>query len=307
MIRALPAALLIAATMLLPAAARADANRTIDVAGLQRSYVIHLPPATASAPHPLLLMFHGGGGSGKGMARLTRIESVADRAGFIVVYPDGIDHHWNDGRATIKHKVDDVGFIARLIDSLGHEYAIDRSRVAVAGISNGAVFAERLGCDLADRIAVVAAVSGTLAADYASRCHPARPVSILQFDGTADPIMPYAGGHVADFGGRGEGGDVLSVDATAAFWSRMDGCGAGSHDQSLPVSVRFDPTRVTLASSGPCRDGTAVRVYSITGGGHTWPGGMQYLPRFIIGRGTRQIDASDIIVHFVRKHPRASG
>jgi polyhydroxybutyrate depolymerase len=163
-----------------------------------------------------------------------------------------------------------------------------------------------VGCDLAGRVGTIAAVAGTLAVDYAPNCHPARPISVLQFDGTSDPIMPYAGGHVADFGGRGEGGNILSVDATAAFWLRMDDCGAGLHDQLLPASARFDPTRVTLESSGPCRDGNAVHVYSIGDGGHTWPGGMQYLPRFVIGRTTRQIDASSIIVRFVLDHPRAS-
>jgi polyhydroxybutyrate depolymerase len=287
--------------------AHADQARTLDVGGVQRSYVIHLPPVSGSAPHPLLLLLHGGGGRGKGMARLTRIEPIADRAGFIVVYPDGIDRHWNDGRDTIKHKVDDIGFIARLIYSLEREYPIDRSRVAVAGISNGAIFAERVGCDLAGRVGTIAAIAGTLAADYAPDCHPARPVSVLQFDGTADPIMPYTGGHVADFGGRGEGGNVLSVGATAAFWLHSDGCDAGWRDQPLSASARFDPTRVTLRRSEPCRDGSAVRVYSIEGGGHTWPGGMQYLPRFIIGRTTRQVDASAIIVRFVLDHPRASG
>ncbi|MDE2271726.1 MAG: hypothetical protein KGJ94_07040 [Xanthomonadaceae bacterium] len=304
MTRALPAVLVIAAT-LLPVAARANESRTIDVDGVQRSYVIHLPPASASVPHGLLLLFHGGGGRGDGMARLTRIEPVADRAGFIVVYPDGINRHWNDGRATIKHKVDDIGFVASLIDNLEREYPIDRNRVAVAGISNGAIFAERVGCDLAGRVGTIAAVDGTLATDYAHDCHPARAVSVLQFDGTSDPIMPYAGGHVADFGGRGEGGNVLSVDATAAFWSRVDGCG-GMRRRSLPATAPFDPTRVHLTRSGPCRGGSAVRVYSIDGGGHTWPGGMPYLPRFIVGRTTRQIDASAIIVSFVLNHPRTS-
>ncbi len=285
----------------------ADQARTLDLDGVRRSYVIHLPSASGNTPHPLLLLFHGGGGRGEGMARLTRIEPIADRTGFIVVYPEGIDRHWNDGRATIKNKADDIGFVAALIDSLEREYPIDRSRVAVAGISNGAIFAERVGCDLAGRVGTIAAVAGMLAADYVRDCHPARPVSVLQFDGTSDPIMPYAGGHVADFGGRGEGGDVLSVNATATFWSRIDSCGTSLHDRPLPATARFDPTRVTLESSQPCHDGSAVRVYSIEGGGHAWPGGEQYLPRFIVGRTTRQIDASAIIVRFVLDHPRTSG
>lgn len=301
----LPLALLLAC-LCLPAfatAAHADETSTLRVAGTPRSYVLHLPPAASRAPHPLLLVFHGGGGTGKGMIRLTRIEADADSAGFIVAYPDGIDHHWNDGRSTIKNKTDDIGFIRALVDSLEREYPIDRSRIAVAGISNGAIFAERVGCDLAERIGTIAAIAGTLATDYVAACHPALPLSVLQFDGTSDPIMPFAGGHVKDFGGKGEGGNVHSVAATGAFWSRVDGCRATA-TQPLPALHRFDPTRVALDESTACRDDRTVRIYSIDGGGHTWPGGEQYLPRLFIGRTTRQVDASDIIVRYVAAHPR---
>lgn len=306
MIRNLPALLLAASAFALAFAptARADEARSLDVNGVQRTYLLHLPPTDSREPHPLLLVFHGGGGQGKGMVKLTRIEAAADRSGFIVAFPDGIDRHWNDGRATIKNKVDDIGFTKALLDTLEHEYPIDATRVAVAGISNGAIFAERVACDLGDRVGTIAAIAGTLASDYAPQCHPARPVSVLQFDGTSDPIMPFDGGHVKDFGGKGEGGNVLSVAATAAFWSRVDACRADSSPQPLPTLHRFDPTRVTLAESTGCRDGRTVHVFAIDGGGHTWPGGEQYLPMIFIGRTTRQIDASDIIVRYVAAHPR---
>lgn len=303
MIRSLALLLTAWCVLTFTASAHADENRSLVVAGVPRSYVLHLPPATSRAPHPLLLVFHGGGGTGKGMIRLTRIEADADRAGFVVVYPDGIDHHWNDGRSTIKNKVDDIGFIKQLLASLEHELPVDRSRVAVAGISNGAIFAERVGCDLADQVGTIAAIAGTLAADYVAACQPAQPLSVLQFDGTSDPIMPFAGGHVKDFGGRGEGGNVLSVDATSAFWARADGCAATS-THALPPQSRLDPTRVTEIDHGGCRAGVAVTIYAIDGGGHTWPGGMQYLPKLFIGRTTRQIDASAIIVSYVANHPR---
>ncbi|MBS0431097.1 MAG: esterase [Proteobacteria bacterium] len=299
------AALLLVAT--LPACAhsdRGDATRTLQVDGKSRSYVLHLPPADAKGPHPLLLLLHGGGGRGRGMLRLTGIADRADRAGFILAMPDGIDRHWNDGRATIRNPQDDIGFIAALIDRIERDYPVDRSRVAVAGISNGAIFAQRIGCDLAGRVGAIAAIAGTLASDYASHCRPARPVSVLQFGGTDDPIMPYAGGKVADFGGRGEGGNVLSVDDTVAFWSRADGCAGLSAAQPLPSPATSDPTRVTLRTGEHCRAGSALQLYSIHGGGHTWPGGLQYLPALLIGRTTRQIDAGDIIVRFVLDHPR---
>lgn len=297
-------ALMSSATLMCASAAFCDEVRTLQVGGVARSYVLHLPPATAKAPHPLLLLLHGGGGRGQGMLRLTGIEAAADQAGFVMAMPDGIDRHWNDGRSTIKNKQDDIAFIAALIDRIELDYPIDRSRVAAAGISNGAIFAERIGCDLADRVGTVVAVAGTLARDYAPHCRPARPISVLQFDGTDDPIVPYAGGKVADFGGHGEGGEVLSVGETAMFWSRNNGCSDLSSAKPLPAHALLDPTRVTLRTGEGCRDGSALWVYSIQGGGHAWPGGLQYLPRLIIGRTTRQIDASDIILSFVLEHPR---
>lgn len=280
-----------------------DASRSLRVDGLERSYLLHLPPGDTRAPHPLLLVFHGGGSHARSMPRFTHLDAIADRAGLIVVYPQGVDKHWNDGRASIKHKLDDVGFVRTLLDTLEREHAVDRARIYAAGISNGAIFAERLACDLSGRLAGIAAVAGTLAQDYQPSCHPQQPVSVLQFDGTADPIVPYAGGAVVDFGGRGEGGTVLSVDASTAFWARLDGCTKASADEALPSPARLDPTRVVRRQWQPCRGGSAVVRYKVVGGGHTWPGGPQYLPKFIVGRASRQLDASEVMVSFFLAHP----
>ncbi|BFI95560.1 MAG: PHB depolymerase family esterase [Rhodanobacter sp.] len=282
----------------------ADRSGDLRFDGLDRSYRVHVPPGASDAPRPLLLVFHGGGGTARGMPSLTHMDEVADREGLIVAYPQGVDRHWNDGRDSIKNKVDDVGFVRALIDRLEHDDNVDRTRVYAAGISNGGIFVERLACDLSDRIVGIAAVAGTLAQDYAPACHPPRPVSVLQFDGTADPIMPYAGGRVADFGGHGEGGRVLSVDATTAFWARTDGCTTASTQQRLPVKAALDPTRAYFRSWQGCRNGSAVALYSIRDGGHAWPGGPQYLPKFIVGRASRQLDASEVMVRFFLDHPR---
>ena len=284
--------------------AGADSSHSLRFDGVERTYLVHLPPGAADAPRPLLLVFHGGGGTARGMPRFTHLDAVADRAGLIVAYPQGIDRHWNDGRDSIKNKVDDVGFVRALIDALEHDYSVDRQRIYAAGISNGGIFVERLGCDLSDRIAGIAAVAGSLAQDYSTACRPPQPVSVLQFDGTADPIVPYGGGRVADFGGHGEGGLVLSVADTTAFWARMDGCASASELQPQPVLAAFDPTRVYFRDWRGCHDGSAVALYQIQGGGHTWPGGPQYLPRFIVGRASRQIDASETMVRFFLDHPR---
>jgi polyhydroxybutyrate depolymerase len=280
-----------------------DRTETLFIDGQARHFVVHLPPGAEGRPRPLLLALHGGGGRAEGMGRLTSLDAQADRAGVIVVYPQGLDRHWNDGRATIKRKADDVAFIRAVLDQVAREWPVDPQRVGVTGISNGGIFAERLGCDLADRFSLIAPVAGTLARDYRPDCHPARPLSVLQFGGTDDPIMPYAGGPVASFGGVGEGGLVMSVDDTVAFWAGVNGCRTSGPEQPIP-STTDDGTQVSRRDWIDCRAGGAVVRYRIDGGGHTWPGGWQYLPKRFIGRTTHQIDASAIIVDWLVTHPR---
>jgi polyhydroxybutyrate depolymerase len=182
-------------------------------------------------------------------------------------------------------------------------YPVDGGRVFATGISNGAIFSERLGCEMAGQIAAIAPVSGTMAAELAPSCRPARAVSVLQVAGTDDPIMPYAGGAVADFGGRGEGGQVLSVARTFAFWRRLDGCAPPQPAVTLPLIAADDGTRIERTRSGPCRDGARVTLLSIEGGGHTWPGGPQYLPARFVGRASRQLDGSGAILDFFLSTP----
>lgn len=301
------AAVLLGLLGLAPAQAGEDTAYTLRVGGLERTYLVHTPPGGAGVARPLLLVFHGGGGTARGMPRFTHLDEIADREGLLVVYPQGVDKHWNDGRDSIKHKVDDVGFVRAILDTMERSFSVDQSRIYATGISNGGIFVERLACDLADRLRGIAAVAGTLSRDYQGQCHPARPITVMQFDGTADPIMPYNGGNVADFGGHGEGGVVLSVDATTAFWAHMDGCASAGPVEPLPAHVVLDPTRVSRQTWSRCRGGSTVVLYSIHDGGHTWPGGPQYLPKFIVGRASRQIDASEIMVNCLLDHTRNGG
>jgi polyhydroxybutyrate depolymerase len=249
-----------------------------------------------------VLALHGHGGTGKSMNLLTGFNNLAEEAGFIVVYPDGVDRAWNDGRDTIKRKdVDDVGFISALISRLSGAYNIDRTRIYATGISNGAMMTARLGCELSDKIAAIATVAGNLNVDIAGNCAPGRPMSVLIMHGTSDPIVPYEGGSVRSFANRGEGGSVLSVQAAAKVWAVRDACPASSTapDQTeLPDLDPSDGTRVTRQVYGNCRQNTEVVVYTIVGGGHTWPGGFQYFPAVVIGKTTHDIDGSRIIWDF---------
>jgi len=283
-----------------PALAIAPGHITVD--GLDRTYLLHVP-ANLPAHPALILAFHGGGGTAAGMEKLTGFDALADERGFIMVYPQGLQRRWNDGRGTIKNKVDDAGFVAALITQLTAQYGVDPGRVYATGMSNGAILANTLGCRLAGQIAAIAPVSGSLPVDVARGCSPARPVSVLLIAGTADPIVPFNGGAVRNFHGRGEGGDVTGAPATSRFWAQVDGCKGFAAPIYPPVLRADDPTRLEQLDATACRSGVDVRLIEVQGGGHVWPGGAQYLPRFIIGPGSWQLNASAAIVDFFLTHP----
>lgn len=273
-----------------------EQRRTMEVGGSRRSYLLYVPPShRADRPLPLVLVFHGAGGRGRGMARHTGFTRLAEREGFAVVYPDGLDRRWNDGRGTGGSQ-DDVGFVRALLDSLERELGVDRRRIYATGISNGAMFSHRLACDLPGVLAAIAPVAGALPAALAERCAGAAPVAVVAFQGTADAFVPYDGGGVV----RGRG-TVLGAGASAAFWARLNGCG-GPHETGPPSDSVTDGTRLRRESWAGCREDRSVVLYTILGGGHTWPGGGDGTRR--IGRASREIDATRAIWDFFQRHPR---
>jgi polyhydroxybutyrate depolymerase len=275
-------------------ATASDLHQKIDVAGTGREYILHLPPGISKEhPFPLLFVLHGGGGEPKGTARITRMNELADREGFLVAYPAGLRRHWNDGRGEVGAKADDVAFISAIIDDVAVHYDLDRQRIFSTGISNGAFMSARLACELSDRIRAVALVAGTISEALQATCRPKRPVAVVMFSGTDDPLVPYGGGIV-----RGDRGKVWGVESTAAFWAKANGCAAEPKHRDLAVIDSSDPTRVSLISYPGCPHGGAVQLYTVHGGGHTWPGGRAYLPAFVVGKVTRQIDADDVMWNF---------
>jgi polyhydroxybutyrate depolymerase len=152
-------------------------------------------PAGRSAP--LVVVFHGGGGSPSGVDRLTRFSALADREGFLVAYPESLGFQWNDGRVTAASsagpQIDDVGFVAAMIDAIGRERPLDPRRIYATGMSNGAIFSHYVGARLSARIAGIAAVAGGTADPFHRTFRPERPVSVLIIHGTKDPQIPYAG------------------------------------------------------------------------------------------------------------------
>lgn len=276
--------------------------------GLKRTYVIHVPASSdKSRPMPLVIALHGGGGTGKKMERLTRggFNRLSDREGFVVVYPDGIEEHWNDGREKVKYrahreKIDDVGFLSALIDHLAEGGTIDKSRVYVTGISNGAMMSNRLACELTGRIKAIAPVAGNMPYDLVARCLPSRPIPVLMISGTKDPMMPWEGGEAHFL--RQKFGKVLSVPETIKFWATHNRCAPEPVVTREPDKDPQDGTRVRKEVYAGCASGTEVILYPVEGGGHTWPGGYRYLPEKLIGKTSEHIDANELIWGFFKKH-----
>jgi polyhydroxybutyrate depolymerase len=232
------------------------------------------------------------------MEKLTHLSDIADERGFIAVYPDGLNQNWNDGRPEVNPGVDDVGFISALIEELISEYGIDPERVYSTGISNGGMFSLRLACELPDKIAAVAPVAALMGENLSRTCSPPRPVPVMFVMGTGDPLVPWEGGKIE--AGRIDRGYVLSAAESVSLWVEADGCSRTPAVTYLPDEDPGDGTRIRGEVYAGGRDGSEVVMLAVEGGGHTWPGGIQYLRERTIGLTSRDIDAGEIIWDFFK-------
>lgn len=282
--------------------------------GLKRTFHVHIPSLyKKSNPIPLVIALHGRGGNGESMILVTRkgFDKLSDRDGFFVVYPDGIELNWNDGRIdeqvndrAHKENIDDVGFISALIDFMIKEYNIDSKRVYVTGISNGAIMSYRLACEISHKIAAIAPVDGNIPQALNPECSQEMPVSVLAINNINDPLVPFDGGEIVGHFGLKRLGKVLSVNESVYYWVTRNGCYQTPVVTVEPDRDPKDGTRVKREEYRNGKDGTEVILYAIYGGGHTWPGGYQYLPAWIIGKTSRDIDANEVIWSFFKNHSR---
>jgi polyhydroxybutyrate depolymerase len=276
----------------------ADIQETLIYQNIKRTYLVHLPTGYQKGKrYPLVLAFHGGGGQPEDMRSLTGFNAVGDRENFIVVYPAGNDQNWADGRPEIPPAadgIDDVGFISKLIDKLVLTYGIDRKRVYAAGISNGAMFSQRLACDLSNKITAIGSVAGGLSADIAPTCQPTRAIPMSLIVGTDDPIYSFENGF-------NRFGRILPPAATITQWVNLNQCAAEPQVALLPNRAPLDGTRIERRIYPNCRAGSAVNYFIVQNGGHTWPGGPQYLPPRRIGKTSRDMDASNVLWQFFQQ------
>jgi len=244
--------------------------------GVVRTYKKYLPDGLPDTPVPLVFVLHGGGENADRTASTARAsfqwQVLADRDKFIVVYPNGVDNQWHDCRSdahSIIGQADDVGFIDTLITRLSTEHHIDPARVYATGASNGGMMSYRLAFEFSDRIAAIGAVIANLPVDPAGECtSPINPTTVVIMNGTADPLMPYGGGRVANSPARGT---VRSASDTRDFWVNVNACNPTPVVENLPDLDPTDGSTVTKEIYSGCREGTHVVFFRVNGGGHTQP------------------------------------
>jgi len=259
-------------------------NWTVNVGGTERRFVVRIPESyDPDTPTPVVLNFHGLTNDAAQQEALSEMTPLAEREGFVVVYGQGVGRSWNAGSfccgTASSLNVDDVGFVDAMLDRLEATLCVDERRIYSTGMSNGGYFTTRLACQLADRIAAFAPVAGTSAL---LTCNPSRPVAVFHVHGTADTIVPYGGAGFAE-------GVRDRVDA----WVAHDAC------DELPL-VDFEEDDVLCETWSGCEDDVEVRLCTIEGGGHNWPGGPT-VPG--LGRTSDTIHASEEIWRFFQAHP----
>lgn len=262
----------------------------ITVNGKIRQFLVHAPVVIAD-PAPVLFAFHGGYGTAVGMERTYGLTPLADEKGFIVVYPQGLQRHWRDGRVD-PDDISDVLFIEAVLDTLMSSYNIDSQSIYATGMSNGAIFCHFLAVKLPGLLSGIAPVCGGIADPGTEWFFTPAPIDVCILQGAADPLVPYQGGDVGDAGTRGR---VLSTDEAVSRWCEVNSCTGEPMVTQLSDSDPDDGCTVTLFLWSGVRN---VALYRIEGGGHAWPGGEQYLPVGTIGKVCRDIHAQETIWSF---------
>ena len=273
--------------------------RSLQFGGLRRTYRVYRPAtADRSRPVPLVLVLHGGLGTGAQAEQAYGWDAEADRGGFVVVYPDGVGHTWNAGICcgpAARRRIDDLGFLRSLLGVLQRNEGIDPGRIAATGISNGGLMDYVLACRLPGRLAAI----GPVAATQPEPCPAARgaarprPTSVLHIHGLDDHYIPFAGGP----GTKGLAASRIDwppVQDVIEAWRQMDGCGAPV------VRVEGSVTRSTSA----CADASAVALVTIRGAGHQWPGAAPPRLPFLDPPSTA-LDATSALGAFFAAHPLA--
>jgi len=281
-----------------------EQKQTVDVAGTQRWYLLTAPKAADDAkPQPLIVDYHGLSEGAVIHTKMSGFSALAEKDGFVVAFPQGLGTPVGWSAAIGKDSHGDQAFTTALLDQIEQTHCIDTSRVYAAGLSNGAFMASSVACTHADRFAAVAPVAG---AQALTPCAAKRPVPLLTFHGTSDPILLFNGGVDGDYLGNVLAGKpVVQKDRpydvngpgypqAVADWATRNGCAAKHTDTKVTAHV--------IHRVYSCPAGADVELYIIIGGGHAWPGSaFSAAAAKIVGPTTMEIDASSLIWTFFQR------
>jgi len=294
-----------------------------------RDFIMHVPSTfDAKTPLPIVFALHGGGGRKEGLGPMTCKEGnetdpsclakVATERGFVIVFPDGTESKLNlrTWGATEKspglecvhaceENIDDIAYFKTLLDHVGKLVPIDSKRIFFTGFSNGAEMSHRIACELSDQVAAIAPVGGSNMIALSGTCAPSRPIPVLQIHGKADPCWPFDGG-VGTCPGQPEGSYGSVVESTIGTvdkpgWAIRNGCTVDKPTvTTLPDSASDGTTADKQSFTGCMAD---VEFVTVAGGGHTWPGGDQYLDSDTVGLVSADFSASTMVLDFFEAHP----
>jgi polyhydroxybutyrate depolymerase len=250
------AAPVVCPTTVLPAG---ETTAMLQVGGKTRTFILHVPSSyTGNAPVPLVLDWHGLGSSGSAQAGLSGYKALSEQEGFIVAWPNGLENAWNIGPCcTTSRDVDDLGFARAIVADIEQRACIDPKRVYADGYSMGGGMSHYLACNAADVFAAVAPSAFDLLEEDEEPCKPARPISVISFRGTSDPIVPYAGGESMPPNGLNITIHFLGAEATFKKWSELDGC------MGTPMD-----TGNACQTYSQCQEGTEVTLCTKQSGSH---------------------------------------
>lgn len=267
---------------------------SLNFKGLERTYLIHVPPGYVNTkPTSLILALHGGFGSAVNIENQSLLSIKSDVANFIVVYPEGVRvlgvRTWNAGGccgAAESFNLDDVGFIDTLIGKLSAEYNIDQKRIFATGISNGGMMCYRLASDLSNKIAAIAPVAATMVIN--TTVNASRAVPIIHFHSFNDANVPYTGG----IGSGVSEHYNPPLDSVFNVWMNVNGC--------LKKDTIQNDQDYLLVKWSNCTNNSEILFYMTRDGGHSWPSGVKYLPG---DEPSKVINADDLMWEFFQAHP----
>lgn len=294
-----------------------------------RDFILHLPKNfNGATPLPVIFALHGGGGRKEGLGPMTCedgdetkpscLKNVADERGFVLVLPDGTESSLNlrtwggteksSGSVCVhacEENVDDIAYFRTLLDHVAKIVPVDTKRVYFTGFSNGGEMSHRIACELSDRVAAIAPVGGANMIAVTGTCTPSRAVPVLQIHGKSDPCWPFDGG-MGTCPGQPEGAYASVTESIIGTmekpgWAIRNGCSVDMPAISMLPDSASDGTTAERQVFAGCQ--ADVHFVTVTNGGHTWPGGDQYLDADTVGLVSRDFSASEMIADFFDAHP----